>query len=180
MNWSSIGAGEPLRAMTKYSSHNFLKTATAALLAFVLWSGVAGAQQPSLTAPKAPALVAPADEQLQKAEAALQKEDYETAAPLLEQYLSHRPTDVSARFNLALAYSMTRRGAQAIEQYTRVLAEQPDLIPAHLNLGMMLRFEEKYDEALKHLEFVVEKQPDRKSTRLNSSHVSESRMPSSA
>jgi tetratricopeptide (TPR) repeat protein len=120
----------------------------------------AAAQQPSLTAPKAPALVAPADEQLQKAEAALQKEDYETAAPLLESYLAHRPTDVSARFNLALAYSMTRRGPQAIEQYTRVLAEQPDLIPAHLNLGMMLRFEEKYDEALKHLEFVVEKQPN--------------------
>lgn len=116
---------------------------------------------PPAGAPRtAPSAAANADEQLQKADAALGKEDYEAAAPLLEAYLSHRPTDVSARFNLALAYSMTRRAPQAIEQYGKVLAEQPDLLPAHLNLGMLLRFEEKYDQALNHLQLVVDKQPN--------------------
>jgi tetratricopeptide (TPR) repeat protein len=114
---------------------------------------------PAAARPAAPA-ASSADEQLQQAEAALQKEDYETATPLLEAYLSRRPTDVPARFNLALAYSMTRRAAQAIEQYYKVLAEQPDLVPAHLNLGMMLRYDEKYEEALKHLQIVVGKQPN--------------------
>lgn len=154
--------------MTLRTTPNFLHAALATSLLTSALAARALAQQPSPGAPKTPALVAPAassapgsaDEQLQKAEAALQKEDYEAAAPLLEAYLIHRPTDFSARFNLALAYSMTSRGPQAIEQYKRVLAEQPDLVPAHLNLGMMLRYEEKYDEALQHLQFVVNKQPN--------------------
>ena len=144
------------------SLHNLFRT-TAFALAFMLTSQGAYAQQP-LTAPQtptdAPAAARSADEQLEKAGAALEKDDYAAAAPLLEDYLAHRPTDLSARFNLALAYSMTQRAPLAIEQYRRVLADQPDLVPAHLNLAMLLRLDGKNEEALPHLEKVLAAEPE--------------------
>ena len=127
--------------------------------ASAVWQGAAG-QSASTPAAGSTVPASSPDEQLMQAGAALEKDNYETAAPLLETYLTHRPTDVSARFNLALAYSMTRRAPQAIEQYRRVLAEQPELLPAHLNLGMLLRLDGKNEEALTHLKQVVDTQPN--------------------
>jgi tetratricopeptide (TPR) repeat protein len=131
---------------------------SSALVSFPLVSSALPqtASQPATGSPSADS----PDTQLQKAGAALEKDDYETAATLLETYLAHRPTDLSARFNLALAYSMTQRALHAIEQYQRVLAERPDLLPAHLNLGMLLRLEDKYEDALVHLRKVLDAQPE--------------------
>jgi tetratricopeptide (TPR) repeat protein len=153
--------------MAKRSAHKWLTTINAGiLLALAPLSGAFARQQPTFTSPKdagTSGIKAPAnqaDEQLKKADAALEKNDFETAAPLLEDYLTHFPTDISARFNLGLAYSMTRRAPQAIEQYRKVLAEQPDLLPAHLNIGMLLRLDGKEEEALVHLKKVVDAQPN--------------------
>ncbi len=110
---------------------------------------------------QAPALPAAAPEQLlQQAGAALDKEAYEAAVPLLETYLAQNAADISARFNLAYSYSMTNRPVEAIEQYRKVLAAQPDLLSARMNLGMLLRQDGSNEEAIEHLRRVAAAQPD--------------------
>lgn len=100
------------------------------------------------------------DPLLQQAEQLLQKKDYAGAAQALETYLAHNPEDYRAEFNLAYAYSLTGRRAEAIEKYKNVLARQPDLIPAHLNLGILLADAGQSEEAVSHLRTVVEKEPE--------------------
>ncbi|MBI3895746.1 MAG: tetratricopeptide repeat protein [Acidobacteria bacterium] len=101
-----------------------------------------------------------AEELLQQADTALQKEDYAGAAQALETYLLQKPEDYRAEFNLAYAYSFLGRRAEAIRRYQNVLSREKDLIPAHLNLGILLLEEGNPAEAEPHLRAVVEQQPD--------------------
>lgn len=48
------------------------------------------------------------------------------------------PADYSAHFNLALAYSMSNKDAQAIPEYKKTLELHPGLYEAELNLSMSL------------------------------------------
>lgn len=97
---------------------------------------------------------------LQQAQAALEKKDYAEAAQVLETYLAKNPQDYRAGFNLAFAYSLTGRRAEAIRLYQGVLAQEKELVPAHLNLGILLAEEGQAAEAVEHLRFVAEKQPE--------------------
>jgi superkiller protein 3 len=107
------------------------------------------------------------EELLQQADAALQKEDYPAAVAALEGYLVKEPQNFSARFNLALAYSMVGRQSEAMVQYQRVLVEQPALIPARLNLGILLLQQGSAAEALEQFQRVAEQQPDQWAAQVN-------------
>ena len=127
-------------------------------IVLLLGAGVARAQTPAATPP---------DELLRQADAALQKEDYASAAQALEAYLAQNPQDYRAKFNLALAYSLTGRKPEAIALYRQVLAQQSDLVPAHLNLGILLLEAGRAAEALEQFQLVVEKQPDHWAAQFN-------------
>ena len=48
------------------------------------------------------------------------------------------PKDYSLHFNLALAYSLMGKNAEAIPEYKKTLELKPDLYEAELNLGISL------------------------------------------
>jgi len=100
------------------------------------------------------------EELLQQADAALQKDDYAAASTALAAYLTQKPEDYRAKFNLALAYSMTGRQGEAIRLYQEILLQQADLIPARVNLGILLLQQGNTAEALEQFERVVAQQPD--------------------
>ncbi|MBI4480921.1 MAG: tetratricopeptide repeat protein [Acidobacteria bacterium] len=108
-----------------------------------------------------------AEDLLQQADAALQKEDYASASAALETYLAQKPEDYRARFNLALAYSMTGRQGEAIRLYQEILLQQADLIPARVNLGILLLQQGNSAEALVQFERVVDRQPDHWAAQVN-------------
>jgi len=97
---------------------------------------------------------------LQQAAVALAKEDFAGAARALEEYLPQNPEDFRAEFNLAYAYTMLGRRAEAIGRYRSVLVRQKELVPAHRNLGMLLVEENQAAEAVEHLRFVAEREPN--------------------
>jgi tetratricopeptide (TPR) repeat protein len=69
---------------------------------------------------------------------ALDSRNFEAAATAFTQAIAADPKDASSHFNLALAYSMLGRDAQAIPEYKTVLQLQPGLYEAQLNLGITL------------------------------------------
>ena len=97
---------------------------------------------------------------LQQADDALKKNDHVAAAQILETYLAKKPEDYRAEFNLAYAYSLTGRRAEAMARYRNVLQAQPDLAMAHLNLGILLMEDLNPGEAESHLRAVLKQQPD--------------------
>ncbi len=96
---------------------------------------------------------------LQQAAVALENQDYAGAAKTLEEYLADNPEDFRAEFNLAYAYSMLGRRADAILHYKNVAVRQPEIVPARLNLGILMVEEGQAAEAVEHLRFVADKQP---------------------
>lgn len=124
---------------------------------------VAHAQAPRQAAPQqapAQALQQSVDPLLQQADAALNKKDYAAAAQALETYLAKNPADYRAEFNLAYAYSLSGRRAEAIAHYKNVIARQPDLVPARLNAGILLLDSGSAEEAAANLRVVAEKEPE--------------------
>ena len=67
---------------------------------------------------------------------ALDQKNYPAAIAALEKAVAANPKDVAAQFNLALAYSLAERDADAIRSYRGVLQLAPDLYEANLNLGI--------------------------------------------
>ena len=96
---------------------------------------------------------------LQQAAVALENQDYAGAAKTLEEHLADNPEDFRAEFNLAYAYSMMGRRAEAIARYKNVAARQPEIVPARLNLGILMVEEGQPAEAVEHLQFAAGRQP---------------------
>src|SRR5579884_2226658 len=69
---------------------------------------------------------------------ALDEKRYDAAIESFTKAIAADPKDYAAHFNLALAYSLTGRNAQAASQYRETLAIKPDLYEAELNLGIVL------------------------------------------
>jgi tetratricopeptide (TPR) repeat protein len=134
------------------------------LLVLVFISGRCFAQETSGHAPASPP---PPEVLLQQADAALQSEDFAAASTSLEAYLAQVPGDFRAKFNLALAFSMTGRQGDAVRLYRDVLTQQPDLVPAHANLGILLLEQGKAAEALEQFHLVLAEQPDHWAARIN-------------
>src|SRR5580704_18129803 len=79
---------------------------------------------------------------------ALDEKRYPEAVASLTQAIASDPKDYSLHFNLALAYSLMGKNAEAIPEYRKTLELKPDLYQAELNLGISLLREKRPAEAV--------------------------------
>jgi tetratricopeptide (TPR) repeat protein len=82
---------------------------------------------------------------------ALDEKRYPEAVQSLTQAIAADPKDYSLHFNLALAYSLMGKNAEAIPEYKKTLELKPDLYQAELNLGISLLREKQPAEAVRYL-----------------------------
>ena len=96
-----------------------------------------------------------------------------------QQALQLQPEHFDALNLLGVIAAQTGNFSRAVELIDKAIKINPDSEAAHCNRGNVLKELKRWDEALESYEQAI-RLKDRKSTRLNSSHMSESRMPSSA
>jgi len=82
---------------------------------------------------------------------ALDEKRYPDAVASLTQAIAADPKDYSLHFNLALAYSLMGKNAEAIPEYKKTLELKPDLYEAELNLSISLLREKRPAEAVPYL-----------------------------
>jgi tetratricopeptide (TPR) repeat protein len=90
---------------------------------------------------------------------ALDAKNYPAAITAFEKAVAADSKDISARFHLALAFSLAERDEQAIEAYRATLELKPDLYEANLNLGILLLRGRRAGEAVAPLRKAVEAKP---------------------
>jgi len=90
---------------------------------------------------------------------ALEAKQYDQAAQLFIQAVQADPTDYVAHFNLALAYSLLKRDADAIPEYQKTLELKPGLYQAELNIGILFLRAKRAGEATPHLDAAVQAKP---------------------
>src|SRR5580692_4150523 len=78
---------------------------------------------------------------------ALDEKRYADAVASLTQAIATDPKDYSLHFNLALAYSLMGKNAEAIPEYRKTLELKPGLYQAELNVGISLLREKQAGEA---------------------------------
>src|SRR5580658_10113331 len=86
---------------------------------------------------------------------ALDEKRYQAAVDSFTQALAADPKDYSMHFNLALAYSLMGKNAEAIPEYQKTLELKPDLYEAELNLGISLLREHRAADAVRYLTAAV-------------------------
>jgi Flp pilus assembly protein TadD len=79
---------------------------------------------------------APSD--LAAAEAAIEKQDFAAAEPLLNKAVAADPANYVAWFDLGFVYNALGRSDEAIAAYRKSVAAKPDVFESNLNLGLML------------------------------------------
>ncbi len=82
-----------------------------------------------------------------RAEAALAKSDWKTAAPLLDAWLAGHPNDARALFDAAFVADEQNRNDDAVALYRRCIAVQPKNFAAQASLGLLLARMNKLAEA---------------------------------
>ncbi len=82
---------------------------------------------------------------------ALDEKRYPAAVENLTQAIAADPKNYSLHFNLALAFSLMGKNAEAIPEYKKTLELKPDLYQAQLNLGISLLREKQPAEAAQYL-----------------------------
>src|ERR1700733_13453365 len=82
---------------------------------------------------------------------ALDEKRYQAAVDSLTQAVAADPKDYSLHFNLALAYSLMGKHAEAIPEYKKTLELKPGLFEAELNIGISLLREKQAAEAVPYL-----------------------------
>jgi tetratricopeptide (TPR) repeat protein len=98
---------------------------------------------------------------LNGAQDAIDRQDYATAATVLETFLFEHPGDPDALSLLAYTYGLQKRYQEAIEVYRQALEVNPKQIEARMNLATLLLFQEKKPkEAATELKTVLEAKPD--------------------
>src|SRR3984957_2251924 len=90
---------------------------------------------------------------------ALDAQKYDAAVELFTKAVSEDPKDYGVRFNLALAYSLLGKDAEAIPQYKAVLDLKPGLYEAELNLGISLLRSKDAAGAVTQLKAASEQRP---------------------
>lgn len=96
---------------------------------------------------------------LQQAEAAMQKQDFATAEPLLQKAVAANPEDYRAWFDLGYVYNATKQTPKAIEAYKKSVAAKPDVFESNLNLGIILARQGDKAEAAKYLQAATQLTP---------------------
>jgi tetratricopeptide (TPR) repeat protein len=90
---------------------------------------------------------------------ALDEKRYPEAVQSLTQAAAADPKDYSLHFNLALAYSLMGKNAEAIPEYKKTLELKPNLYQAELNLGISLLREKQPAEAARYLSSATAENP---------------------
>jgi tetratricopeptide (TPR) repeat protein len=90
---------------------------------------------------------------------ALDDKRYEAAIDSFTKAISADPKDYSAHFNLALAYSLAGKNAEAAAQYRETLVLKPGLYEAELNLGIVLLKQKRPADAVPLLEHAAAAKP---------------------
>ena len=111
------------------------------------------------------------EQSFQAAERFFKSGNYEKAIEHYSESINQNPNNLNAYLRRAFCYSATKNYEGAIKDYSKIIENDPTQLNALNSRGSAYNKLEKYDNAMKE---------DRKSTRLNSSHSSVSRMPSSA
>jgi len=101
-----------------------------------------------------------AQDAFEQAVQAIENNDFQTAAPLLEKALQEHPANVSIRFNLGFCYAQLNRDDKAIEHYSAALEAEPELHAARSNLGMLLMRQDRPAEAVEHFEQAASARPE--------------------
>lgn len=78
------------------------------------------------------------DSLLAAAQEAMARKDYPAAADAYQQYLSKRPNDAIAHFQLGYALTALSRPADAKPEYERAIELNPNMAEAYENLGLTL------------------------------------------
>src|SRR5258708_36168747 len=90
---------------------------------------------------------------------ALDEKRYPAAVENFNHGSAAEPKDFSLHFNLALAYSLQGKDAEAIPEYKKALGMKPDLYQAELNLGISLLRAKRGAEAVPYLAAAVAQKP---------------------
>lgn len=111
-------------------------------IAIVAAAGLAQAPEPMATAMKA-----------------LDEGRFDTAIEILSKAVAADPGDIGAHFNLALAYSLQGKDAEAIPEYRKVLDLDANIYEAHINLGQVLLRAKDAAGAIPHLKRAAIEKP---------------------
>ena len=90
---------------------------------------------------------------------ALDEGRYDAAVEILGKAVVDDPADVGAHFNLALAYSLQGKDAEAIPEYRKVLELDSNIYEAHINLGQVLLRAKNAAAAIPHLKRAATEKP---------------------
>jgi tetratricopeptide (TPR) repeat protein len=105
------------------------------------------------------ALLAQAPDYVAEGLKALDAGNSDAAVESFTKAVAADPADYSAHFNLALAYSMSNKDAQAIPEYKKTLELHPGLYEAQLNLSMSLLNANDPAAAIPFLKAAAEQKP---------------------
>jgi len=105
------------------------------------------------------ALLAQTPEPMATAMKALDEGRYDAAIEILAKAVVADPADLGAHFNLALAYSLQGKDAEAIPEYRKVLELDPNIYEAHINLGQVLLRAKDAAGAIPHLKRAAADKP---------------------
>ncbi len=97
--------------------------------------------------------------EVEQAEAAMQKNDFAAAEPLLQKAVAAKPDDYRAWFDLGYVYNATNRLPEAIEAYRKSVAAKPEVFESNLNLGLLLARQGQNAEAAKYLKAATQLKP---------------------
>jgi tetratricopeptide (TPR) repeat protein len=75
---------------------------------------------------------------LDQADAAIQKQDYGTAEPLLQKLVEREPTNYVGWFDLGFVENALGKADASIAAYRKSVAAKPDVFESNLNLGLQL------------------------------------------
>ncbi len=150
--------------MTERVTKKRFYLALAISLLLTLSLGAQQAAKPSASKKPVSGKKPPAEESAQTtlatAQHALDQKQYDAAISLLENFLQSHPGHSEALFNLAYAYTMADRTADALQTYRQALEADPKLFPARFNLGVLLLKEGKPAEAADELAHAAELEPE--------------------
>lgn len=90
---------------------------------------------------------------------ALDAHNYQAAVDAFSKVVAADSGNYSAQFNLALAYSLLGKDAEAVPVYRKVLELKPGLYQAELNLGLLLVRDKNAKEAVPLLKSAADQKP---------------------
>lgn len=102
---------------------------------------------------------APDAPELTQAEAALSKNDWKTAEPLLDAWIAGHPEDARALFDAGYAADAQGRSDDALKFYNRAVTANPNSFEAQISLGLLLARTGKDAEAKPALEAATRLDP---------------------